>query len=111
MVEQLPKIGGKLEPITKKVLLKKLKERDVRIITDFCLSKVEDGGVFLTGNNGKEVFLEAESVAITVGNRPDNGLYDQIKSLGLKIHQLGDCLEPRSAKEAIYEGTIIGRDI
>jgi pyruvate/2-oxoglutarate dehydrogenase complex dihydrolipoamide dehydrogenase (E3) component len=93
------------------VLLKKLEERDVHIMTGFRLSKVEDKGVFVSDNNGKELFLEAESVAITVGNKPYNSLYDQIKSLGIKIHQLGDCLEPRSAKEAIYEGTVIGRDI
>jgi hypothetical protein len=48
---------------------------------------------------------------ITIGNRPDNKLYDQIKSLGYEIHKIGDCLEPRSAKSAIYEGAVLGRAI
>ena len=59
----------------------------------------------------EELILEAERVVLTIGNRPDNGLYDKIKALGYEIHQIGDCLEPRSAKAAIYEGAVLGRAI
>ena len=36
---------------------------------------------------------------------------DQIKALGIPTFQIGDCLEPRSAKAAIYEAAVIGRAI
>jgi hypothetical protein len=36
---------------------------------------------------------------------------DQIKSFGSEIHRIGDCLEARSAKEAIYEGMVLGCSI
>ena len=111
LVEQLPKIGGQLESITKKVLIKKLTENDVRIMTGYRLSKVEDNGVFVTGNDGSELFIETENIVIAIGNKPDNDLYEQIKSMGIKIYQIGDCLEPRTAKAAIYEGAVIGRAI
>jgi len=80
-------------------------------MTEFRLSKVEENGVFVIGKDMEEQFLEAERVVITIGNRPDNKLYNQIKSLGYEIHRIGDCLEPRSAKSAIYEGAILGRAI
>jgi 2,4-dienoyl-CoA reductase (NADPH2) len=48
---------------------------------------------------------------IAVGTRPNNWLYDKIKSMGIEIHQIGDCLEPRSAKDAIYESAVLGRKI
>ena len=32
-----------------------------------------------------------------------------IKSLGYEVHQIGDCVEPRNAQSAIYEGTVLGR--
>jgi 2,4-dienoyl-CoA reductase-like NADH-dependent reductase (Old Yellow Enzyme family)/thioredoxin reductase len=111
IVEQLPKIGGQLESITRKVLLSKLKEKGVRVMTGHKLTKVDDDGVLVVTDDGKELFIEAESVVIAIGNNPDNRLYDQIRSLEMTIFQIGDCLEPRSAKAAIYEGAVIGRAI
>jgi len=46
-----------------------------------------------------------------IGYQSDNRLYDQIKSFGYEIHRIGDCLEARSAKEAIYEGMVLGCSI
>jgi 2,4-dienoyl-CoA reductase-like NADH-dependent reductase (Old Yellow Enzyme family)/thioredoxin reductase len=111
IVEMLPTIGKPLESITRKVLLKELKAKNVEFMTEFKLSKVEENGVFVVGKDMKEKFVEAERIVITIGNRPDNKLYNQIKSLGYEIHRIGDCLEPRSAKSAIYEGAVLGRTI
>jgi 2,4-dienoyl-CoA reductase-like NADH-dependent reductase (Old Yellow Enzyme family)/thioredoxin reductase len=111
VVEQLPKIGGQLESITKKVVISKMKENGIQVMAGHRLSRVEDHGVLVTDQEGNEVFKEAESVVVSIGNKPDNSLYDKIKSLGIEIYQIGDCLEPRSAKAAIYEGAVIGRAI
>ncbi|MCG2777612.1 MAG: FAD-dependent oxidoreductase [Desulfobacterales bacterium] len=111
IVEMLPKIGKPLESITKKVLLKQLQANHVEMLTECRLSRVEDNGVVVTGKDGKERFIEAGRVIITIGNRPDSRLYDQITTLGYEAHQIGDCLEPRSAKAAIYEGAVLGRAI
>jgi len=111
IVEQLPKVAEQLESITRKVLLKELRERKIRILTSCRLSRVEDHGVFVTDQQGTETFLEADAVVIAVGSRPDNSLYDSILSMGLPVHRVGDCVEPRSAKTAILEGAIAGREI
>ncbi|MBW1945532.1 MAG: FAD-dependent oxidoreductase [Deltaproteobacteria bacterium] len=111
IVEMLPKIGKPLESITKKVLLSQLKTNHVKISTECRLSRVEDNGVVVIGKDGKERFIEAGRVIITIGSRPDSRLYDQITPLGYEIHQIGDCLEPRSAKAAIYESAVLGRAI
>jgi len=111
IVEQLPKIGAQVEAMTKKIILKKLKKNSVRILTEHRLSKVSEKGVFVTDKNGNELFLEGDNVIIAVGNRPNNSLFDQVKQLGIEVYQIGDCLEVRSAKEAIYEGACIGMTI
>jgi 2,4-dienoyl-CoA reductase (NADPH2) len=80
-------------------------------MTEYELSRVAENGVFIRDREGKEVFLEGERVVIAIGTRPDNGLYDEINSLGITIYQIGDCLEPRGAKAAISEGAEIGRAI
>jgi len=111
IVEILPKIGTRLESMTRKILLKKLNENNVRVMTECKLSKVEDEGVILIGGDDKELSVEAERIVMTIGNRPVNRLFNQIKPLGYEIHQIGDCLEPRSARVAIYEGAVLGRAI
>ncbi|MBW2064153.1 MAG: FAD-dependent oxidoreductase [Deltaproteobacteria bacterium] len=111
IVEMLPKLAEQLESITRKVLIKRLKENKAEILTEHKVVSIEDKGVSVTDKDGKESFLEADSVVITIGNRPDNTLYDDLKLTGIELYQIGDCLEPRSAKAAIYEGAVIGRKI
>jgi len=111
IVEILPEIGGGLETMTKKILLKDFKENNVRIITESKLFKVKDNGIVVIDKNKNKIFIETQRVVIAIGYQSDNRLYDQIKSSGYEIHRIGDCLEARSAKEAIYEGMVLGCSI
>jgi thioredoxin reductase len=111
IVELLPKIAGQLESITRKVLLGKLKANSVRFMTEYRVARIEENGVYVIGTDEKESFIEAEAVVMAVGNKPVNGLHEEIKAKGITSYQIGDCLEPRSAKAAIYEGAVIGRTI
>jgi 2,4-dienoyl-CoA reductase-like NADH-dependent reductase (Old Yellow Enzyme family)/thioredoxin reductase len=111
IVEQLPRVAGQMESITRKVLLQKLKENQVRFFTGHRLSRIADHGVVVTAEDGAESFIEAEAVVMAIGYQADNRLYEQIRSFGIPIHRIGDCLEPRSAKAAIREAAEIGRAI
>jgi pyruvate/2-oxoglutarate dehydrogenase complex dihydrolipoamide dehydrogenase (E3) component len=111
VVEILPKIGSGLEAMTKKILLQKLKEHNVQIMTETRLALIEDDGVSVVDKDGMKLFIEAQKVIIAIGTRPDKSLYDKIKSLGYEIHQIGDCLEPRTAKVAIFESALLGRKL
>jgi 2,4-dienoyl-CoA reductase-like NADH-dependent reductase (Old Yellow Enzyme family)/NADPH-dependent 2,4-dienoyl-CoA reductase/sulfur reductase-like enzyme len=111
IVEQLPKVGIQMEAITRKMIKKLLTKNNVRILTEYRLSKISEDGAFVEHKDGKEIFIKGEKIVITVGNRPDNDLYDQVKKLGIEAYQIGDCVEARSAKDAIYEGAMIGKSI
>ena len=111
VIEMLPDAGKDLEAMTKKIIFTRLKENNVAVATDTRLLKIEDNGVIVADRENQERFIESDKVLIATGTRPNLKLYDQIKSLGFKIHQIGDCLEPRSAKEAIYESAVLGRRI
>ena len=111
VIEMLPKIGNGMEAMTKKVILKRLKEKNVRIFTSTKLSRIEDTGVVVVDKEDRRQSIDAEKVVIAIGTRPDTRLYDRIKSMGYEIHQIGDCLETRNAKEAIYESGVLGRKI
>jgi len=111
VVEMLPKIGRGLEAMTKKIILKQLKKHQVSILTDTRLLKIDGEGVIVANRDRQEQFIETDKVVIAIGTRPDTRLYDKIKSLGFKLFQVGDCLESRNAKEAIYESAVLGRRI
>jgi NADPH-dependent 2,4-dienoyl-CoA reductase/sulfur reductase-like enzyme len=111
IIEQLPTVGRGMEAQTKIVLMRKLQENKVRILTGRELSGIEDGGIHVLTPQGKAEFFKADRVVMAVGNRPENHLYDQIKTLGMEVHRIGDCVEARSAKAAIYEGAVVGRRV
>ena len=111
VVEMLPKIGSGLEAITKKMILQQLEINKVNLMTGTRLLKIKDNGVIIAGQDRQEKFIEADKVVIAIGTRPDTRLYEKIKSLDYQIFQVGDCLEARDAKEAIYESAVLGRRI
>jgi 2,4-dienoyl-CoA reductase-like NADH-dependent reductase (Old Yellow Enzyme family)/thioredoxin reductase len=111
IVEMLPQIGAQLESMTKKLLIQRLMDQGVAIKAGCRLNQVTDNGVMIVGQDGEEIFVPADAVVMAIGSRPDDSLYHRIKDLGYEIHQIGDCLEPRSAKAAIYEGGVLGRSI
>ena len=105
----LAKVGGDLEAMTRKILLRKLHEHHVRIMTETKLSRIEKSGVWVMNKDNTEHFIETERVVLALGYRADSRLHDQVKALGYEVHQIGDCVEPRNAKAAIYEGAVLGR--
>jgi NADPH-dependent 2,4-dienoyl-CoA reductase/sulfur reductase-like enzyme len=111
IVEMLSKLGSGLESMTRKILLRKLNENDVTLKTDCKVVRIEENGVAIEEKDGGKITLPADRVVFSIGNRPENGLFDHIKSMGYEVHRIGDCLEPRSAKAAIYEGAVLGRAI
>ncbi|MGD1999351.1 MAG: FAD-dependent oxidoreductase [Desulfobacterales bacterium] len=111
IVELMPKIGGDIEAVTKKLLVRKLKENNVRILTEHRLLRVGKNSLVVAGPDGSENVIEAQRVVVAIGIRQDDTIHQQIKSLGYETHVIGDCLEPRTAKSAIYEGAKLGRSI
>jgi 2,4-dienoyl-CoA reductase-like NADH-dependent reductase (Old Yellow Enzyme family)/thioredoxin reductase len=109
VVELLPSIGGDLEAITKRMLMRKLKAGGVRFLTEHRLVSVEDDGVVVAGPDDRRVRLDAERVVIAIGARPDDTIHAQIRALGYETHVIGDCLKPDTAKAAIYAGAKLGR--
>ena len=111
VVEMMDKIGTGLESMTRKILLRKLKEAQVKIMSETRLIRVEANGVVVARSDGTEQTLEAEKVILAAGNRPLNDLYKKVKTLGYETYQIGDCLETRSAKAAIYDSAVLARSI
>ncbi|MBU4009834.1 MAG: FAD-dependent oxidoreductase, partial [Proteobacteria bacterium] len=54
---------------------------------------------------------EVDTVVSVMGSKADNQLYHSLKGKVKEIYEAGDCIAPRKAIDAIYEGYNIGRVI
>lgn len=74
----------------------------------------------LFGTAGRSVFLqhtpsgeaveveEVDSVVLCLGHRPVEHLSEGIAAMGIEVAMAGDCLAPRTAEEAVYDGLRAG---
>ena len=57
------------------------------------------------------IIIEADSLVVSLGQQPANQLEQELKTAGWPLTVIGDCLLPRTAEEAVYEGMLAGREI
>jgi len=109
IIEMTAKIGRGLEAMTKRMLLRALEAADVRILTGHTLVKIDHSGVTAADAAGKKIRLAAAQVVVAIGIKADNRLQQAVETMGYETHVIGDCLEPRDAKSALYESAVLAR--
>lgn len=89
-----------------------------RILNNGCVltpntmvKAIEDHRVILFNIYNKEesVREHVDNVILAFPHKADNQLYRELKGKVKELHAIGDCLAPRRALEAIYEGNKVGR--
>lgn len=121
VVKRKPEVGGKLDPLAQAVLLKRLESLGVDVRTGVEVIRFENDKAGKTTvvaqpyphrENASELLFPAETVVIALGLSPDRSLAEALKSQGgPQVHIIGDCVEPREALEAIWEGFEIGNKL
>jgi 2,4-dienoyl-CoA reductase-like NADH-dependent reductase (Old Yellow Enzyme family)/thioredoxin reductase len=62
--------------------------------------------------SGNAIVCEAvDTVVMAFGHAPETRVEHELASLDVPLHLAGDCLSPRSAEEAVYEGLLAGRAV
>ena len=54
------------------------------------------------------IFEDMDMLVLCLGHRPVDGLKRELAGLGVEVQMAGDCLAPRTAEEAVYEGLKVG---
>lgn len=61
---------------------------------------------------GEPVLIEpASALVLAQGHRPVTDLADALVGTGLDVHQVGDCLAPRTVEEAVLEGLTVAASL
>lgn len=110
IASQSDMIGKDLEQTVRRYLLKRLENFGVKMLTNAKTMEIKPDQVIL-GTYGKEWSIDCDNVILAKGASPNRDLVRSIREIFPNLFLIGDALEPRTAKEAIYEGARIAREI
>jgi thioredoxin reductase len=109
----LGEAGIDLSPRTKKFLMRRLSEKDVQILVNRKVMEISSEGVQVDHFGQHEKF-PCDAVVVAVGSSPERTLLQELEEIIPELdgfYIAGDCIEPRKALEAIYEGALVGNEI
>jgi 2,4-dienoyl-CoA reductase-like NADH-dependent reductase (Old Yellow Enzyme family)/thioredoxin reductase len=92
-------------------LLKRLDKAGIECLVEHDVEEIRRDGLVLRGPGNTKRFLPANVVVIARGAVPQRSLADEVEERIEEVYVIGDSQEPRSIAEAMYEGTLIGRQI
>lgn len=96
-------MATKMNPAPRTILLKRLQEKGVRLITGVTYDVIERGALLITHSDGRKETLPVDTIVLATGARPNTELARQIGK-DLSVYVIGDAKEPRRIKDAIEEG-------
>jgi len=111
LVEMLGDLATDLEMRSRLALLQLLKERGVKILTNWKLEKIENGYVLLVSRDWEKLEVATNSVILALGLTSNQELLKPLRESFRDVYAVGDCVEPRKIYQAIHEGAFAGRMI
>ncbi len=109
MVEMREAIALDLEPISRELLLEKLQEFGVKMITRFQIQEVTAAQVVgWDGGEGRRKEIPSEAVVVALGAESVGFPVERLKEAGISYRLVGDAQEPRGIAEAVRDGYLAG---
>jgi len=106
-------LGDKLDMLIRNMLLKRLKELGVEVLTGLEVVRLEPipRGTRITARSypegtGERIF-EADVILLAMGLRSRRDLAETLRG-EVELYEVGDCVKPREALDAIREGFEVG---
>ena len=106
-----PEIAAGVGPCLRPFFLDRLSEKGVTLLTEIRYNEVTPSGLVITTKEGKKKTIEADTIVLAAGSVPDKKLYEDIRGKVPEVHCVGDCVAPRTIRDAIADGYHIGLQI
>ncbi|MBI5969215.1 MAG: FAD-dependent oxidoreductase [Deltaproteobacteria bacterium] len=110
LLEMLPYVANGIPRLLGKMMKDLMKNVGVHILTNRKVVQIEANRVVYE-DSGRMASLPVDWVVLAVGAGPRDDLVKPLKDLFPETYQVGDCLEPRKALEAIYEGARVAHQL
>jgi 2,4-dienoyl-CoA reductase-like NADH-dependent reductase (Old Yellow Enzyme family)/thioredoxin reductase len=111
IVEMLSEIATGVGSSLKMGLISRLTTGKVTVLTGTKCKEITEKTVIVTGKDGKDIALAADTVVLAVGAQPDIGLFQSLKDFIPEIEYIGDCVQPRRIIDAVGDGYRVGLSI
>ena len=111
LIEMLDGVALDAPDTVRIVLLENLKKMRVDIKTSTTLKAIEGRKVLVKTNNREAPIDGIDTVVLAVGSKPNSGLFEKVKAKKAEMFLIGDSSQPRTALEAIHEGSKIARQL
>lgn len=111
IVEMLADIGLDVIPQTRMLLLPRLREKGVEVITSATVREFLEDGVIIIKDGQEETIRGMDFIILACGTESVDELSAKIKDKVPEVYVIGDAKEPRKALEAIAEAAEIAREI
>jgi len=111
LIEMLGGVALDAPDTVRVVLLENLKKMRVDIKTSTTLKAIEGRKVLVKTNNREAPIDGIDTVVLAVGSKPNSGLFEKVKAKKAEMFLIGDSSQPRTALEAIHEGSKIARQL
>jgi len=103
-------INVPVEAFVYRALMKQLINLRIPLYPYCPVREITRRGVYI--EIGEDLFLlEADTVVLAVGARPDNKLAEELQDSVSEIFKIGDCSQPRNVREATDEATEVALGI
>lgn len=109
IVEMQKKIGYDLGLSFKDAVIGRLKEGHVILLTETRATEIKRHHLIVNRQGSTET-LEADTIVMAVGSKPNNGLEKQMPGK-IPVYSIGDCVKPRNIIEAVAEGAKVAYEI
>jgi len=110
VLEMLKRMADNVSPTYRPFFLARLKKAGIKMETGTTVEEIAKDGVKVT-REGVTNFIKGDAVVLAVGFKANYPLDEKIRERVPEVYSIGDCVMPRTIKEAIEEGFHIGRKI
>ncbi len=111
IIEILPSALSKMKDLPREDLLKRLKEKKVRILTETEAASIEQGKIRIKNKEGNHFFLPADSVIVSIGTVPENSLLQSLKEKVTEVYAIGDAVGTGNVGNALRSAAKIALEI
>jgi len=109
-VEMLDTFMNNITFDEKLVYEERFKNLSVSIHTGKRLESVSDQGITILDRYGVRTMIEADTVVLAAGFKPNRDLIDGLKKVPkLQVFEVGDCVRPRKIFDAIHDGHLAAK--
>lgn len=107
-----PAVGWDVDPPTLAALLPRLAELGVERTAETTVVAVDGAVTLLNVLTGMQTTMDGLDAVVVAGNKQaQTSLGEELERAGASVHAIGDCIAPRHAAIAIYEGELAGRAV